>query len=94
MPVLGHAPRYHAYVLRCWAETPGVWRFSVENPHTGERRGFGDMPALMAFLEATLCQEDDTLASGHHRGGRGEAAAAPTEPGRSSQESRDRRTRH
>ncbi len=57
MSSLGHAPRYHSYLLRCWSEGPGVWRFSVEDPHTGVRRGFTEMAALVAFLEATLCEE-------------------------------------
>jgi hypothetical protein len=28
-----------------------VWHFMLENPHTGERHGFGNLGALMAFLE-------------------------------------------
>jgi hypothetical protein len=50
----GRAPRYHSYQLRCWSEGLGIWRFSVEDPHTGERRGFPEMAALVAFLDATL----------------------------------------
>ncbi len=56
---LGRAPRYHSYLLRCWSEGPGVWRFSVEDPHTGKRRGFTEMAALIAFLETTLCDDGD-----------------------------------
>ncbi len=58
MNILGDAPRYHAYLLRCWAErgqdgTGAVhWRCSLEDPHTGERRGFADLAALLAFLDA------------------------------------------
>ncbi len=59
MSSLGHAPRYHSYLLRCWSEGSGVWRFSVEDPHTGTRRGFTEMAALIAFLEATLCEDGD-----------------------------------
>ncbi len=60
MNILGDAPRYHAYLLRCWAErgqdgTGAVhWRCSLEDPHTGERRGFADLAALLAFLAAEL----------------------------------------
>ncbi len=60
MNILGDAPRYHAYLLRCWAErgqdgTGAVhWRCSLEDPHTGERRGFADLAALLAFLTAEL----------------------------------------
>ena len=55
----GRAPRYHSYLLRCWSEGPGTWRFSVEDPHTGERRGFIELAALVAFLDATLCAGGD-----------------------------------
>lgn len=61
MSSLGRAPRYHSYLLRCWSEGPGVWRFSVEDPHTGERRGFTEMAALITFLEATLCEKGDEV---------------------------------
>ncbi len=60
MNILGDAPRYHAYLLRCWAErgqdgTGAVhWRCSLEDPHTGERRGFPSLAALLAFLDAEL----------------------------------------
>ncbi len=57
MPVTPPPPRYHAYVLRCWEEhgrTVPVWRFSLEDPHTGTRRGFVSLPALVAFVERTL----------------------------------------
>lgn len=59
MPTSGsaRAPQYHSYLLRCWSEGLGVWRFSVEDPHTGKRRGFTEMAALVAFLEATLSDE-------------------------------------
>jgi hypothetical protein len=29
-----------------------VWSASLEDPHTGERLGFADLPRLFAFLEA------------------------------------------
>jgi hypothetical protein len=50
-------PRYHAYLLRCWEERgqnplrPPSWRFSLEEPHTGERHGFADLAQLIAFLQ-------------------------------------------
>jgi hypothetical protein len=60
MQPLGPPPRYRAYLLRCWAERgaaapePAVWRYSLEDPHTGERRGFPDLAALLGFLRAEL----------------------------------------
>ena len=55
----GRPPRYHSYLLRCWSDGPGLWRFSVEDPHTGARRGFLTMAALVAFLDATLGAEGE-----------------------------------
>jgi hypothetical protein len=49
---------YRVYVLRSWQEggpasgTPAVWRFSLEDPTTRQRRGFADLVALMSFLAA------------------------------------------
>ena len=44
-----------SYLLRLWqASSAGkpVWRASLANIHTGERRGFADLASLVAFLEA------------------------------------------
>ncbi len=43
----------HSYVLRMWKETGAAphWRFSLESVHDGQRRGFGSLAALMAYLE-------------------------------------------
>lgn len=48
--------QYHAYLLRFWNERDRVagcrrWRFSLEDPHTGERRGFADLAGLIAWLQ-------------------------------------------
>lgn len=51
------ARRRHVFILGLWQEggaTPGktpVWRYSLENPRTAERRGFGDARDLLAMLE-------------------------------------------
>jgi hypothetical protein len=53
------ARRYHAYLLRLWQsgeEGSNTWRISVEDPHTGERRGFADLNSLFAFLKE-ICRE-------------------------------------
>ena len=58
MGILGAAPRYRAWLLRCWTEwardteAPATWRYSLEDPHTGARRGFADLVTLVAHLEA------------------------------------------
>lgn len=47
--------RYHLVVLCLWQERGAggpVWRFSLENPQTAERLGFGTLAALGAYLQA------------------------------------------
>jgi hypothetical protein len=64
-------PRYCAYLLRCWQEQSlslAAWRFSLEDPHSGERRAFATFEALVAFLEKELSDESP------------EAQAAQTDP--------------
>lgn len=60
MPNHTSSPRYCAYMLRCWHEggqstddTEG-WRFTIEDPHTGARRGFASFASLVAFLHKRL----------------------------------------
>lgn len=56
MPSFDKPPLYQAYLLRIWGERGGapedsvVWRFSVEDALTGERRGLADLQTLLAFL--------------------------------------------
>jgi hypothetical protein len=48
-------PASQSYLLRLWqASSAGkrVWRASITNVYTGERRGFADLASLVAFLEA------------------------------------------
>jgi hypothetical protein len=58
-------PRYRAYMLRIWevrsehAAQPSTWRFSLEDPETGEKRGFPDLEALVRFLQAELGARGD-----------------------------------
>ncbi len=65
----GERSRYQVYILRLWrkpadaadavesatsAEPSAAWRFVLEEPQTGQRRGFADFGALMSFLEMEL----------------------------------------
>jgi hypothetical protein len=56
-------PRYRAFMLRCWEvrspdpEGRTTWRFGVEDPHTGQKHGFADLEALIAFLQTELLEE-------------------------------------
>lgn len=48
-------PRYHSYLLRFWQEQTleraDAWRFSLEEPQSGQRKGFDSLQELMSFLE-------------------------------------------
>ena len=63
-------PRYCSWLLRCWElQGPGgargaAWRFSLEDPHNGERRAFAGLEALVAFLRAELARGCDELPDG------------------------------
>jgi hypothetical protein len=49
--------RYLSYLLRLWQASSGgemVWRASLEDPHSGERRGFACLAELVAFLEREM----------------------------------------
>jgi len=67
MPKLDGPPRYQVFMLRAWEESsdaagPTTWRFSVEAPDTGQRRGFASLEALVAYLANQFGKEG--LASG------------------------------
>jgi len=53
-------PRCRSYLLSCWEERSRdpnaavVWRFSLEDPRTGRRRGFSDLGALVAALKQEI----------------------------------------
>lgn len=53
---------YRAFVLRTWQESgqdsagTGIWRYSLEDPHSGERFGFATIDALVAFLQNQTVQ--------------------------------------
>ena len=53
--------RYLSYVLRCWQEPSihagretSVWRFSLQDPRTDQRRGFATLEALLVSLQEEL----------------------------------------
>jgi hypothetical protein len=67
--VIERPPRYRSYLLAFWEErsqdpqVPETWRFSLQDPHTGQRRGFACLADLCAFLE----QETAPVDKGGHR---------------------------
>ncbi len=63
---LGKRPlRYHSFILTLWTEggalpnAPPVWRISLQDPHTSERRGFKDLAELVRFLEGWTANPPD-----------------------------------
>ena len=65
MHVPARPSRYRAYLLRCWEEGEQgtgrgkVWRFSLEDAYTSQRRGFASLEEMMAFLRSQLEGEAD-----------------------------------
>jgi hypothetical protein len=48
---------YRSYLLRLWqAQVNGqlVWRASLENPHSRERRGFANLVDLFTYLASEI----------------------------------------
>lgn len=50
---------YQVYLLHCWEETgtaatTGLWRFSLENPVSGQRREFANLRELVIALNTEL----------------------------------------
>lgn len=49
--------RHHSFILSLWPEggtlpnAPPVWRMSLQDPHTDQRRGFKDLAELVRFLQ-------------------------------------------
>jgi len=59
-------PRYRSYIVRCWQEHTvhaeqgtTVWRFSLQDPRTNQRRGFATLEALMVSLQEELADDRD-----------------------------------
>ena len=55
--------RYLSYLLRLWQASSGgelVWRASLEDPHTGARRGFACLAELVAYLEEEMKNRPQT----------------------------------
>ena len=56
MTLYDRPPRYRSYLLTFWEErsqdqaAPVAWRFSLQDPRTGQRRGFATLEALVAAL--------------------------------------------
>ena len=53
-------PRYRSFLITMWQERSRdkdvsvVWRFRMEDPNTGQRRGFADLEGLVAALQQEI----------------------------------------
>lgn len=57
--------RYHLFLLGLWPEgEAGDWRFSLENPRTAERTGFGNLDELTQFIQRWMQASAQNLAEG------------------------------
>ncbi len=60
MTLLDKPPRYRSFLITMWEERSRdtdvsvVWRFRMEDPHTGQRRGFADLEAMVAALQQEM----------------------------------------
>jgi hypothetical protein len=60
MAIFDKPPRYRSYLLTFWEERnrdaaeSAVWRFSLEDPHTGKWSGFARLEALIAALQQEM----------------------------------------
>ena len=65
MTIFDNPPRYRAFLLTFWEERSGhpddrvVWRFSLENPRTGQRHGFASLEMLIAALQQFLADAEE-----------------------------------
>jgi hypothetical protein len=60
--------RYGSYLLRYWAEMDAggeviLWRFSLQNPQTGQRRGFASLTELVIALQDELMEAKQDVAA-------------------------------
>ena len=68
MAFFDEPPRYCTFLLTVWEErnqdpnSPGVWRFRLEDLRTNQRHGFASLEGVMAFLHSRLdaSQADST----------------------------------
>jgi hypothetical protein len=65
MPFFRNPPRYQTFLLTLWEERnrdpnlPGVWRFRLEDPRTGQRRGFANLEALVEALKREIADSGE-----------------------------------
>ena len=68
---------YLSYLLRLWeTKSSGerIWRASLQDPHTGGRKGFANLTDLFTFLEEAIGHRarDQTSPNTDEKGGNAE----------------------
>lgn len=55
--------RHQVYLVRCWQESDGSWRYAVEpvDGREAARHGFASQADLLAYLQAVLPDQDESL---------------------------------
>jgi hypothetical protein len=54
--------KYQSYLLRLWVDDINgkqAWRISLENPFSGERRGFASLKDLCTYLKKKMEEENE-----------------------------------
>ncbi len=65
MSIIHDPPSYRAFLLTLWEERsrdrdwPQVWRFRLEDPRTGQRRGFASLEALVEALNQEMDERSE-----------------------------------
>ena len=67
----GERPDYQSYLLRLWRVDEGEngMQASLESTHTGQRRGFADLEAMLDFLRRQMAAQSERRSD--ERQGRG-----------------------
>jgi hypothetical protein len=57
----GEQPHYQSYLLRLWRVDEGEngVQASLESTHTGERRGFANLEAMLDFLRRQMAAQSE-----------------------------------
>ena len=58
--------KYRSFLLRLWqvdVEETRAWRFSLEDPVTGERKGFAHIAKLMYFLMEEISNDQQGISN-------------------------------
>jgi hypothetical protein len=59
----GSSPTYITYIFRCWQEG-SLWRYSLEEPGSGQRHGFAGLDDFVAFLLAQSSPQNSIETAG------------------------------